>query len=129
MEYGYAIGTKLKMAKLENKAGKIVEPSIDSAQASLASVAMPDDLVAWLPDPEGDASYPIVTYTWIMAYKKYADPQKAKTLKQVLEYCLTDGQTQSAAVGYVPLPSAVVPKIKAALEGIQAGPGEAQAQK
>ena len=42
---------------------------------------MPDDLIAWLSDPEGDGSYPIVTYTWIMCYKKYDDAKKAKALR------------------------------------------------
>jgi len=125
MEYGYAVGAKLKMAKLENKAGKLIEPTIEAAQTSLASIEMPDDLVAWLPDPDGDGSYPIVTYTWIMAYKKYADPAKAKALKEVLTYCLDEGQKQSAALGYVPLPTTAVPKIKAALDNIEAAGGEA----
>ena len=121
VEYGYAIGAKLKMAKLENKAGKYVEPTIASGQAALASLEMPADLRAWLPDPEGDQSYPICTYTWILAYKKYADAGKAKALKDVLTYCLTDGQKQSESLGYIPLPEAVVKKVKAALESIQSG--------
>ena len=35
IEYGYAKGVKLKMAALENKAGKYVEPTIASGQAGL----------------------------------------------------------------------------------------------
>ncbi len=121
IEYGFAIGAKLTMAQLENKAGKYVEPTIASAQAALESVDMPDDFIAWLPDPEGDASYPIVTFTWIIAYRQYADAGKAQALKDVLKYCLSDGQSQSAALGYVPLPPAVTLKALAALESIQAG--------
>jgi phosphate transport system substrate-binding protein len=123
MEYGYAKGAKLKMAALENKAGKMVEPTIASGQAALDSIDMPDDLVAWLPDPEGEGSYPIVTYTWIMAYKKYAEPHKAAALKQVLTYCLTEGQSQSEALGYIPLPEAVTGKVTAALANIADGGG------
>ena len=123
MEYGFAIGAKLKMATLENKAGKFVEPTIASAQAALENAEMPDDLVAWVPDPEGEASYPIVTYTWIMAYRKYADPAKAKILKDVLQYCLTDGQKDSEQLGYVPLPSAVTAKAIAALDNIESAGG------
>ena len=37
IEYGYAKGAKLKMAALQNKAGKYVEPTIASGQAALAS--------------------------------------------------------------------------------------------
>ena len=120
MEYGYAVGAKLKMAKLENKSGKFVEPTIESGKAALSSVEMPDDLLAWLPDPDGEGSYPIATYTWIMAYKQYADANKAAALKKVLTYCLTEGQSQSEALGYIPLPESVTAKVIAALDNIQA---------
>ena len=121
LEYGYALKGKLKMAKLENKAGKFVEPTVPSAQATLASIEMPENLIGWVPDPAGDDSYPIVTYTWIMVYKKYPDAAKAKALKDVLTWCLTDGQKQSEALGYIPLPAAVAEKAKAALGNIEAG--------
>ena len=121
VEYGYAIGAKLKMASLENKAGKMIEPTITSAQATLDAAEMPDDLLAWMPDPAGDDSYPIVTYTWIMAYKQYADAGKATALIDVLKYCLGPGQEQSKKLGYVPLPKTVVEKVTQALGGINAG--------
>jgi len=120
-EYGFAVSAKLKMATLENKAGKYIEPSIASGQAALASLEMPADLRAWIPDPEGDQSYPIVTYTWILAYKNMGDAAKAKALRDVLSYCLTDGQRKCEALGYIPLPDAVAAKVKAALGNIQAG--------
>ncbi|MGA2066048.1 MAG: phosphate ABC transporter substrate-binding protein PstS [Thermoguttaceae bacterium] len=128
MEYGYAKGTKLKMATLQNKAGKYVEPTIASGQAALASVKMPDDLVVWVSDPKGEDAYPIVTYTWIMTYKKYADPKKAAALRDVLAYCLTDGQKQSELLGYIPLPGGVVETVKAALGNIGAEAAEKKAK-
>ena len=126
IEYGYAKGVKLKMATLENKAGKFVEATTASGQAALAATKMPEDLIVWASDPEGDDAYPIVTYTWIMAYKKYADPKKAEALRNVLTYCLTDGQKESEALGYLPLPAPVVEKVKAALGNIG---GESAASK
>ena len=99
------------MASLENKSGKFVKPSLESGQAALANVEMPEDLRAWLPDPDGEEAYPIVSYTWLLCYKKYDDPQKAETLKNVVKYCLTDGQKMSDEMGYVPLPENVVAKV------------------
>lgn len=128
IEYGYASKTKLKMAALQNKAGKFIEPTTASGQATLASGKMPDDLIFWMPDPDGDDAYPIVTYTWIMTYKKYADPKKADALKKVLDYCLTEGQKQSEELGYLPLPSVVVEKVKAALENIGAQSAESKSK-
>jgi len=119
IEYGYAKGQGLAMATLENKAGKFVQASTASAQASLAAVEMPADLVAWLPDPAGDGSYPIVTYTWLLCYKRYDDANKLKALRGVIEYGLTEGQKSSEQLGYVPLPAPVVAKVRDALNNIQ----------
>jgi phosphate transport system substrate-binding protein len=119
VEYGYAKGQRLTMAALENKAGKFVKASTASAQAALDAVEMPADLLAWLPDPSGEASYPIVTYTWLLCYKRYDDANKLKALKGVIEYGLTEGQKNCEQLGYVPLPTSVAAKVKDALNNIQ----------
>ena len=111
-------GTKLQMASLQNKAGKFIEPGIASGQNALATVNLPDDLIVWASDPAGDESYPIVSYTWILAYKKYSDAKKGHAVKDVLSYCLTDGQKESEALGYIPLPIKVRDKVQAALANI-----------
>lgn len=118
VEYGYAAGTKLPMAALENSSGNFVAPTIASAQAALASAEMPDDLVVWIPDPSGEASYPIVSYTWLLCYKTYSDAAQAAALKDVINYCLDQGQLESESLGYVPLPEAVVARVKTAAAGI-----------
>ena len=40
-------------------------------------------------------------------------------LRSVLMYCLTDGQKESEALGYLPLPDAVAVKVKAAVQNVQ----------
>ncbi|WP_235908921.1 phosphate ABC transporter substrate-binding protein PstS [Roseiconus nitratireducens] len=119
IEYGYAKLTNLSMASLENKSGSFIKPSLESGQAALAKVEMPEDLRAWLPDPEGEQAYPIVTYTWLLCYKKYDDPTKAEALKELVRYCLTEGQKVSDEMGYVPLPENVVERVTKALDNIQ----------
>ncbi|PQO40540.1 phosphate ABC transporter substrate-binding protein PstS [Bremerella cremea] len=121
VEFGYAMKAKLAMVSLENKSGEFIKPSIASAQAALAGVEMPENLIAWLPDPEGKDSYPIVTYTWIIAYKKYDSEEKVKVFKDLIQYCLTEGQNSSESLGYIPLPESVVAKVSAALDNISAG--------
>jgi phosphate transport system substrate-binding protein len=120
VEYGYAIGANLAMATLENKAGNYVAPTGPSAQAALAAIQMPSDLIVWLPDPPGKDSYPIVTYTWMLCYKKYDDKKKVDTLKELINYCVTEGQQVSDQLGYVPLPHAVAEQVQAALKNITA---------
>jgi phosphate transport system substrate-binding protein len=119
IEYSYAKQQNIAMATLENKDGKYIAPSEESASKTLAAVTLPADLRAFIEDPEGADSYPIVSYTWILAYKKYDDPNKAKALKEVINWAVKDGQAFSKELGYVPLPANVVEKVQAAVETIE----------
>jgi len=118
VEYGYAKQIGIPMATLENKSGKFVAVTLESEKAALASVQLPSDLRAWITDPADPNAYPIVTYTWILAHKKYSDPKIAETLKSVLNYGLTQGQGFSVDLGYIPLPASVVTEVGKAVDGI-----------
>lgn len=119
IEYGFAMQTDWPMASLENKAGNFVQPSLEAGQKALAAVEMPEDFRAWLPDPDGEQAYPIVSYTWLLCYRKYDDPAKAAALKELVRYCLTEGQKISGEMGYVPLPENVVSRVTSALDNIE----------
>lgn len=119
IEYTYAKLAKVNMASLQNKAGKFVAPSDESGAAALANAKMPPDMRVWLPDPEGDGSYPVTTYTWMLFYKKYDDPKKAEMVRKVVDWCLTEGQKVSPKLAYIPLPENVVQKVKEAANNIK----------
>lgn len=118
VEYGYAKNNNLKFASLENKDGKFVVPNDQSASKTLEAVKLPDNLRAFITDPEGAEAYPIVTYTWMLVPKKVSDPEKAKAIEAMVEYGLTDGQKITGELGYVPLPKTVVEKVAAAADQI-----------
>jgi phosphate transport system substrate-binding protein len=79
---------------------------------------LPDNLRAWITDPAGADAYPIVTYTWLLCYKKYDDPKIAAALKSIIRYGLSTGQTFSVELGYIPLPPNVVSAVTKALDQI-----------
>ena len=112
MEYGYAHAAGLKMAALENRAGNMVAPSVKSFQAALAAINLPENLIASDADPQGKQAYPIVTYTWLLCYKRYENEAKLDALKDLLMYCLSEGQRSSARLGYVPLPETKLKTIR-----------------
>jgi len=118
VEYGYANSQKLATASLENKAGKYVAASSASGQAALASAELPANLIAWASDPAAPDAYPIVTYTWLICYRKYPDAKKLAVLQDLLKYCLTDGQKDAEGLGYIPLPANVSGKALAAVQTI-----------
>jgi phosphate transport system substrate-binding protein len=119
IEFAFAATTKQPTALLENKAGKFIAPSLASSATALAAVDLPADMRAWVTDPTGDASYPIVTYTWILAHKKYDDQAKSAALKSVLKWCLSDGQKLSESLFYVPLPETVANNVLKAVDTIE----------
>jgi phosphate transport system substrate-binding protein len=119
VEYGIAKRAGLAMVWLENKAGQFVPPHGGSGLATLLNTPMPANLRAFFPDPDGADSYPIVTYSWLLLYKKYDDAKKAAALKQYVTWCLTDGQAFNESLGYVRLAPHVVSQAIAAIERIQ----------
>jgi phosphate transport system substrate-binding protein len=119
IEYGYAKQQDISMASLENKAGKYIAPSTETAAQALSAVTLPENLRAFISDPEGENSYPIVTYTWILAYQNYDNADKSKALKEVLKWSLTDGQAYAEELGYIPLPANVVQKVQAKLDTVK----------
>jgi phosphate transport system substrate-binding protein len=118
VEFGYAMQTHMPMAMLENKSGKYIKADLESGKAALSSVKLPANLRAWITDPEAANAYPIVTYTWLLCYKKYPDAQKWTTLKSVIQYGLKQGQSFSSELGYIPLPSSVIDADNKALEQV-----------
>ena len=114
IEYGYAKLTKTNAALLQNKAGQYVEPSAKSGEATLADAKLGPDLRGWIEDPEGANSYPIASFTWLLFYKQQ-DANKAEALRKLVEYCATKGQGIADSMGYIPLPTSVVERIKNAV--------------
>ena len=100
LEYGFAKRLGLQMATLENQAGRFVEPSEESGRTAL--LASENGSTA---DPSGDASYPIVTFSWLLLYKKYGDSKRAAALKDWVKWGLATGQTFASGLGYIPLPA------------------------
>ncbi|MEQ9668233.1 phosphate ABC transporter substrate-binding protein PstS [Coleofasciculus sp. G2-EDA-02] len=118
VEYGYAKQNNLNYAALENQSGNFVKPTDESASKTLEAVTLPENLRAFISDPEGEDSYPIVSYTWLLAYKDYPEPETAKSLEATIEYMLNEGQEIAPELGYVKLPQNVREKVAEAADVI-----------
>jgi phosphate transport system substrate-binding protein len=119
IEFGYAEQNKLAVASLQNKSGNFIAPTPESGAAALASVEMPENLRVWPVDTDTPDGYPITTFSWLLLYQKYDDPEKLQALKDFVTYGLTEGQTFAVALGYIPLPESVVAKANTALSSIK----------
>jgi len=116
--YEFARKLGLRMALLENKQGNFVKPTEQSCAAALATAELPENLRLFMPDPPGPDSYPIVTFSWILLDRKYEDGSKAKAIRDLFQWCLTDGQNEAPKLNYLPLPPNVTAKALSALSTI-----------
>ena len=121
VEYSYAKRLGLAAAALENRAGRYVVPSDAGGQAAFKHnlEAFPANLRVFLPDPLGEDSYPIVSFSWLLLNERYADSAHAETLKRFVAWALDKGQNYSAELGYVPLPPEVAKLARATLAEIK----------
>ena len=63
-----------------------------ACRRGLAWADMPENLRAFVPDPDGVNSYPIVTFSWVLLRKNYKNPETAKALRELFQWALRDGQ-------------------------------------
>ena len=110
------------MAALQNKAGEFVEPSEPAGQLALAdadsSPKTPADLDVSVVDPSKAGAYPIVTFSWLLLYRHYADPGKAAAVRDFVAWGLSSGQAFGREFGYIPLPDEVAASGRRVLGGV-----------
>ncbi len=118
VELAYAMQNNLAWASMQNKSGKYVEPTLDSTTAASTGVTIPDDTKVMITDSTNPDAYPIVGFTWILAYVNQPDKAKGETLVSYLWWSIHDGQQFSQALLYAPLSSDVVKKAEAEIKTI-----------
>ena len=119
LESTYARESNLSTAALENKAGNYIQSNTQTATEALRSKPLQDDLRVFITDPEAENAYPIITYTWLLVYQNYENSNQAKIIKDVVKWCLSEGDKFAEELGYIPLPEDAVKKVEAALEQIK----------
>jgi phosphate transport system substrate-binding protein len=120
VEYGFAKRLGLPVAVLQNKAGSFVTPTEASGRQALveASAKTLSGLNQSVADPAGAGAYPIVTFSWILLYRQYADTAKAAAVRDFVAWGLSNGQTSGSKFGYLPLPGEVVASGRQALASL-----------
>ncbi|MDQ3643366.1 MAG: substrate-binding domain-containing protein, partial [Actinomycetota bacterium] len=108
----------LQFAKVKNKAGKAVVPSVESTTAALDGAEVKPDLSYNPLNAAGDGAYPITAPTWILVYKNQTDRAKGEALKSFLRYVVTDAQKLAKDVDYAPLPKSLQDKTIAQIDSI-----------
>ncbi|MFZ0589796.1 MAG: phosphate ABC transporter substrate-binding protein PstS [Bryobacteraceae bacterium] len=105
VEYIFAIERRLSFGTVRNAAGKYVRADIDSITAS-AEARGSDDLKTSLTNPADAKAYPIASFTWLIVSRSLSGAKRDHVLA-FLDWVLSAGQRQAAALGYIALPEYV----------------------
>lgn len=108
----------LQFAKVKNKTGKAVAPTVDGANAALAGTQINADLTYNPLNADGADAYPITAPTWILAYKNQTDKAKGTALKSFLKYVLGDAQKMAKDIDFAALPASFQQKALAQVDNI-----------
>jgi phosphate transport system substrate-binding protein len=111
IELAYAIQNNMAYAKVQNKSGNYITPSIASVTAA-ANISIPPDSKVSLTNTDAADGYPISGFSWVLIYKeqKYGDrsADRATKLLKLISWMIHDGQQYSGALNYAPLSQAAV---------------------
>ena len=118
VELAYAIQNNLNWASMQNQAGNWVQPTLDSTVAASTGVTIPDDTKIMITDSANPSAYPIVGFTWILAYVNQTDKAKGEALVYYLWWSIHDGQQYSNALLYATLSPDTVKKAEAEIKSI-----------
>src|SRR6476469_1027122 len=111
IELAYAIHNKMAFAKVQNKAGNCITPSITSTSAA-GNIQLPADAKISLTNTEAADGYPISSFSWALLYKEQnydkRSEDRATKLVKLLWWNIHEGQQYCEGLNYAPLsPSAV----------------------
>jgi len=110
----------VKPAALQNKAGKFLLPDAASGAAALNNIKLDERLGGDDCNPEGEGSYPIVAFTWILAYQSGQGADKAEAVRTFLLWSLQEApQKQAAELGFVPITGDVLKRVREEVAKIQ----------
>lgn len=120
VELGYALHSQLAYGRVENAAGEFADCTIESVtQAAVGAVeTIPADFRVSITNPPGAGAYPVISFTWLLVYRRQEDPERGEALVQFLKWMVEDGQPFAAPLGYAPLPPQVRARVHKAIDTI-----------
>jgi phosphate transport system substrate-binding protein len=126
VELGYALINRMPVGAIRNKFGNFVSPdftTVSAAAAGAMSTMGPEtDFRVSLIDAEGERSYPVASFTWLLVKKDYGDREaRARELVRFIWWALNEGQAAAPDLGYAALPAELKPWIEQRLHTITAG--------
>jgi phosphate transport system substrate-binding protein len=109
VELSYAKENNLPVASVQNRAGNWIEPRPEATTAAIEAFSgeLARDVRTPIVDPPASAkdAYPIAGLTFLLVPKQGKDPAKTQTLKDFVQYVVSEGQDEAAKLAFAKLPS------------------------
>jgi phosphate transport system substrate-binding protein len=114
VEYAYILESHLSYARMINRDGKIVSPSLKGFQDASAHVdwAKAQDFYVILTDHTGPDTWPISGCTWQILRKNASKATNMQVMK-FFDWGFEHGQSMAESISFGPLPPSTVKAIKA----------------
>ena len=123
VELAYAKQNKLSTALVRNKAGKFVEPSLESTTAAVGGGrrGAQKDVRTPIVNAAAPDAYPIAGLTFLLVYQDMKDAARAKALANFIDWAIHDGREVVGQLDYARLPAALVQVNEATLHTLTSG--------
>jgi phosphate transport system substrate-binding protein len=110
VELAYAKQNHIPVARLRNRSGRFVEPTLDATTAAVqgAAAALAKDVRTPIVDSSAPDAYPIAGLTFLLVYADQKDEAKGRAIAAFLQWAMSEGQGMAAALEYARLPEAIV---------------------
>ncbi|SDC57684.1 phosphate ABC transporter substrate-binding protein PstS [Paraburkholderia lycopersici] len=103
----------LTYTAMTNAAGVVVEPSVQTFSAAAANADWSASLYQVLTNQPGKDAWPVMGATYVLLQATPDKPAHTEETLKFFEWAFTHGEPTTQALDYIPLPSAVVAKIRA----------------
>jgi len=114
IELNYAIANNIPFASVRNAKGKFIVPSVESTTSAAEGSTLPPDFRKVIVNTSAANGYPITSFTFLLVY-----PNAKPEVKKFLQWALTDGEKEAAALYYAPLPDNIQKRALAAVGKIK----------
>jgi phosphate transport system substrate-binding protein len=119
VELIYAIQNNIPYGSVRNAAGTWLKGSLEGATAAAAAVKnMPADFRVSITNAPGKDAYPISSFTWLLIPTQSKDAARGKILVEFVNWMLGEGEKETTALHYAPLPENVAAKVKDAIKQV-----------
>ncbi len=104
VELSFAIQRQLSYGTVRNATGNFTQANLFTIEAAADGNSTLTSLI----NAPGKDAYPITTFTWLLVPESISDPATKSAVAEFLDWILTSGQKECAALAYNPLPKEIV---------------------